>query len=215
MLALGVACNNQISDAPHIEFTSTTAALDTIYEDSIVSISFQVSSTDAPLRKIQLIHAKSILFDTIVPHVDLFEYAHTTSFATFKGIQTVQIFAYDTDDLYASISKQYYVKELQSPLLFLDTTGVYRDTAIGVNEALDFDIRCIVGQRPLDSLIVYHNGVSQFKFPSQISHIFTDSVTSIPYSCNFSASGTYIVMLQLRDKASKFVSKQIKVTVTD
>ncbi len=208
------ACNSNISDSPIINLTSASI-IDSVYEDSIVTLQCNVTSIDEPLHSFQIKHNNSIVFDTILPQVREFEYMYSTTLFGYKDLQTLQIIAYNTEELYSSVSKQFFVRQLASPSILFDEGGVYSDTTISTNQTINFLFACKQANRPLDSLIVSHNSNVVFRFPNSQLQTFTDSVTIVPYSCAFSEQGTYILNCLLRDKATKSTSKQIKITVTN
>lgn len=210
-----LACNSSISNAPALQYVNAGSFVDTVKEDSIVPLQFKITADDAPLRLIQLKQKKTILFDTILSNIYDFEYTYNTSFFGLKGLQTIELVVYDTEDLYSSVSKQYYVQELISPKISFDSTGVFADTIVKQQQPLHFSIRCTRGERNLDSLYIYHNSIKTYSYPQANATLFADSVHIIPYTYTFSKVGSYVLLFTLVDVAQKTVGKQIKITVIE
>ncbi|HON52526.1 MAG TPA: hypothetical protein P5243_11060 [Bacteroidales bacterium] len=216
LLCVGVACNSDISYSPQISIFVNTSSVNSVEEDSIVHVPCVISAYDkSVLKRIQMKHNKTIVYDTLISNTTDFSHVFTYSFLGLQGLQKLTLYAFDNQDLYSEQTIQYFVKELQSPSLILDSTNIYKDTIIHKLQTAEFSILCKQGERMLDSLYVYHNSIKQTSYPNIQNSIFTDSITRIPYTCNFSKTGIYIVRFRLLDKAKKTTQKQVKITVVE
>jgi len=208
------ACNYAIEDGPSISFIGNTLLLDTIEEDSVFTISYQVKAGSSPVIYTQINNESVIVIDSIINCSDSLTINKQYSFFESQrtGKQTIYIKARDKNDLLAQQQHNIFVNTIKSPSIFFNTDYLHKDTTLVAGSI--HTIECVIaeGDRTLDSVFLYENKELLSSANVNDLSLINDTVYWT-YNYNADSIGVFDIKAKAQDVVGKYKSVEISVEV--